>query len=206
MVPSSHMRLVAVAVVFVALTACSKKHAGPKPRCIVTARMPGLRVEAVKAQAPTCSVTIIAKDETTSFADVVATMDELAKAGFVDFGIGDVVSKLPAPATAMTASRTTNEGLIIGRFDGMVSAPVIVVAASGDVSVGGESVGKADDPGLASAVRLALAKHMPATGSDAPPASVVISAPGTTTFATVYRIARGADDLGYASFLFSLKN
>jgi hypothetical protein len=106
----------------------------------------------------------------------------------------------------MTASRTTNEGLIIGRFDGMVSAPVIVVAASGDVSVGGESVGKAGDPGLTSAVRLALAKHMPATGSDAPPASVVISAPGTATYATVYRIARGANDLGYASFLFSLKN
>jgi len=199
------MRL-AVLAVLVALTACSKKPSKPKPRCVVTARLPALDVAKVKSQAPTCSVTVIARDDT-SYADVIAAMDQLAKAGFVDFGIGDVISKLPPPATSLTATRTTNEGMIIGRFDGMTSAPVIVIAQTKEVSVGGEIVGMADDPGLTGAVRLALAKHLPAdTGSAAGPTSIVISAHSSLTYGTVYRVARAAEDVGYASFLFSSKN
>jgi biopolymer transport protein ExbD len=199
------MRLVAfLALVLVALAACSKKKSGPPPRCVVTVRLPDLDVAKVKAQAPTCSVTVIAPDET-PYAEVIAAMDQLAKAGFVDFGIGDAISKLPPPDpdAATTATRTTNEGLIIGRFDGMVSAPVIVIGDAGDVSVGGTVVANANNVDSMRALRAALASGF---GSATGPLNIVISAPRAQTYVAVYRVAHVAQLVGYAGFLFSSKN
>jgi biopolymer transport protein ExbD len=196
------MRLAVLALLVVALAACSKKQPGPKPRCVVTVRLPNLDVAKVKAQAPTCSVTVIARDDT-SYAEVIAAMDQLAKAGFVDFGIGDAISELPPPDTATTATRTTNEGLIIGRFDGMVSAPVVVIGDSGDVSVGGTVVANANNVESMKALRAALA---PGRGSATAPANIVISAPRAQTYAAVYRVAHAAALAGYGGFLFSSKN
>jgi biopolymer transport protein ExbD len=191
-----------------AAAACSKKSKPPppKPRCVVTAQLPNLAVDAVKSEAPACSVTVVAPDAT-SFAEVIAAMDQLAKAGFVDFGVGDAVSKLPAPSATTTATRTTNEGLIIGRFDDLVSAPMIVVSQSGDVSVGGETVSTVGDANLRNKVGLALVKHAPPNaGSAASPGAIVISAHASRTYADIYRVTRAAADLGYTSFLFSSKN
>jgi biopolymer transport protein ExbD len=200
------MRVALVALLSVlAAAGCSKKAKPPppKPRCVVTARLPDLAVDTVKSEAPTCSVTIIAPDAT-SYADVIAAMDQLANVGFVDFGIGDVVSKLPPPTEATTATRTTSEGMIIGRFDDIVSAPMIVVSQSGDVRVGGETVAGVTDADLRNKVGIALVKHAPPrAGSAATPGAIVISAHASRTYADIYRVARAANDLGYTSILFS---
>jgi biopolymer transport protein ExbD len=191
-----------------AAAACSKKTKPPPPkaRCVVTAQLPNLAIDAVKSEAPACSVTVVAPD-TTSFAEVIAAMDQLAKAGFVDFGVGDAVSQLPPPSTSTTATRTTNEGLIIGRFDDLVSAPMIVVSQNGDISVGGETVSTVGDANLRTKVGLALVKHAPSnSGSAATPGAIVISAHASRTYADIYRVTRAAADLGYTSFLFSSKN
>jgi len=204
------MRLALIALIaLLGASACSKKTSKPpppKPRCIVTARLPDIAVDAVKAQAPTCSVTIIAPDAT-PFAEVIAAMDQLAKAGFVDFGVGDAISKLPPPTAPTTATRTTNEGMIIGRFDDISSAPLIVVSQSGDISVGGETVAAVGDADLRTKVGIALVKHAPpGVGSAATPGAIVISAHASRTYADIYRVTRAAGDLGYTSFLFSSKN
>jgi biopolymer transport protein ExbD len=196
------MRLAAFMALVAALGACSKKRSGPPPRCVVTVRLPNLDVARVKAQAPACSVTVIAHDET-PYAEVIAAMDELAKAGFVDFGIGDAISQLPPPETTSTATRTTNEGLIIGRFDGMVSSPVVVIGEAGDVSVGGTVVANANNVDSMKALRAALA---PGLGSATAPQNIVISAPRAQTYVAVYRVAHAADLAGYGGFLFSSKN
>lgn len=186
---------------------CSKKSKppAPKPRCVVTAQLPTIAVDAVKAQAPTCSVTVVAPDAT-SYADVIAAMDQFAKAGFVDFGLGDAVSKLPPPSAGSLATRTTNEGLIVGRFDDIASAPVLVVSPSGDVMVGGETVGSVGDADLRTKVGVALVKHAPRAGSQSSPGAIVISAHASRTYADIYTVTRAAADLGYTSFLFSIKN
>lgn len=196
------MRLAVFILVVITVAGCSKKKPGPKPRCVVTVRLPAVDVAKVKEQAPACSVTVIAPDDT-SYGAVVAAMDELAKAGFVDFGVGDAVSKLPPPASPMTATRTTNEGLIIGRFDGMVSAPVVVIADSGDVLVGGTVVANANNADSMKALGAALA---PGFGSATAPQSIVISAPHAQTYRNVYRVAHAAALAGYGGFLFSVKN
>jgi biopolymer transport protein ExbD len=184
----------------VAVAACAKqKPPRLQPRCIVTLRAPAFDVDAAKA--PACSATVLAPDET-SYAAVIAAMDTAAKAGFVDFGIGDVVSKLPPPESKLLATRTTNEGMLIGRLDPMTSAPIVVLARSGDVSVGGVVVGRTTDANLTDEVRLRLSM---ATGSGGA-STVVISADASLTYGAVYRVARAADDLGYTSFLFGLKN
>src|SRR5512143_2653181 len=101
------MRFWTLVLLLALAAACGKKKpAGPPPRCVVKVQLPKADADATKA--PACSVALLAPD-TTSYADVVAAMDKLAKAGFTDFGIGDVVSHLPPPPGATTATRTTNE-------------------------------------------------------------------------------------------------
>jgi biopolymer transport protein ExbD len=191
------MRLVAVALVVVALAACSKKQRpGPPMRCVVKVQLS--KVEADATKAPACSATIVAPD-TATYADVIAAMDKLATAGFTDFGVGDVVSKLDAPAGPSKASRTTNEGLIIGRFEGVESAPTIVMAKNGDVSVGGHVVSTAGDPILSDKIAAALEKPV-----DDKQAVVIITGHGGLTYGTVLRVAKAADRAGYAGFLFSI--
>ena len=130
-------------------------------------------------------------------------MDAAAKAGFVYFpGVGDVTSKLPPPASPMTASRTTNEGLLIGRLDGMANAPIIVFADNDDVRVAGNVVGHASDARLTDEIAAALAK--PASGSDGAPI-VMITAHGRVTYGAIYRAAKAADRVGYTGILFALK-
>jgi biopolymer transport protein ExbD len=193
------MRLVATLLVLaLPLAACSKKHPGPPPRCVVKVQLPTPHIDGTKA--PACSIALIAPDAT-SYADVIAGMDAAAKAGFVDFGIGTVTSKLAAPAEKSLASRTTSEGMIIGRFEGIESAPGIVFTKSGDVMVGGNVVGKADDAALTDAIAAVLAKP-PADK----PAVVIITAPASQTYAAVLRAAKAADKIGYQGFLFSLQN
>jgi biopolymer transport protein ExbD len=203
------MRLAAITLLLVLAAACSKKRPpGPPPRCVVKVQLP--KTDADPTKAPACSVAILAPD-TTSFADVVAAMDTLAKAGFTDFGIGDVVSHLPPPPGPTTATRTTNEGLLIGRIDLALSAPIIVLQQTGDVMVAGAVIGKTTDSNLTDEIAATLAKPAlsPAgsAGSAAPAAAptVIISAHASVTYGAIYRAAKAADKLGYASILFSMK-
>lgn len=187
-------------VVLALVAACGKKKpAGPPQRCVVKLTLPKTDADAKKA--PACSVAIVASDST-PYSDVVAAMDTAAKAGFTDFGIGDVVSHLPAPASSTTATRTTSEGLIIGRMDVSLSAPIIVMTQTGDVMVAGATIGKTGDANLTDEIAAKLAK--PAAGSDSMP-TVIISAHATVTYGAVYRAAKAADKLGYASILFGMK-
>ena len=193
------MRLAGFVVLVAALGACSKKpKRGPPQRCVVKVQL--AKVEADAAKAPACSATIVASDAT-PYREVIAAMDKLAAAGFTDFGVGNVTSKLDAPSGPSKASRTTNEGLIIGRFEGVESAPTIVMAKNGDVSVGGAVVGRADDAKLTDEIAVALAK--PPEGKQA---VVIITGHAGLTYAAVVRAATAADKVGYAGYLFSIQN
>ncbi|HUS30966.1 MAG TPA: hypothetical protein VMZ53_20795 [Kofleriaceae bacterium] len=191
------MRSAALAFVVVALVACSNKKSGPPPRCVVKVTLPALDADAAKA--PACSATIIAP-ESTSYADVIAAMDTLAAKGFTDFGIGAVTFNLPAPPKSVPASRTTNEGKIIGRIELADRAPSIVIGKTGEVSVGGNLVGNMSVPG-GGKLDAALTAALPKPGPDA---VIIITAHASITYAAIERAAKAAAKAGYAGMLFSI--